>query len=46
MAPNRREAIVWTNAEPDPWRIYAALGEDELNETQKNVKTNHINPFN
>ena len=26
----RRQAIIWTNADPIPWRIYAALGGDEL----------------
>ena len=26
-APNRRQAIIWTNADPIQWRIYAALGE-------------------
>ena len=30
MAPNRRQAIIWTNADPIHWRIYAALGGDEL----------------
>ena len=30
LAPNRRQAFTWTNADPDPWRIYAALGGDEL----------------
>ena len=29
--PNRRQAIIWTNADPVHWRIYAALGRDELN---------------
>ena len=29
-APNRRQAIIWTNADPIHWRIYASLGEDEL----------------
>ena len=32
MAPNRRQAIIWTIAEPIDWRIYAALGVDEFNE--------------
>ena len=27
---NRRQAIIWTNADPIIWRIYAALGGDEL----------------
>ena len=26
LAPNRRQAISWTNANPVHWRIYAALG--------------------
>ena len=26
----RRQAIIWTNANPINWRIYAALGGDEL----------------
>ena len=30
LAPNRRQAIIWTNADPIQWRIYAALGGDEL----------------
>ena len=30
MAPNRRQAVIWTNADLVHWRIYAALGGDEL----------------
>ena len=30
LASNRRHAIIWTNADPIHWRIYAALGGDEL----------------
>ena len=30
LAPKRRQAITWTNADLIHWRIYAALGEDEL----------------
>ena len=30
LAPNRRQAIIWTNAEPVHWCIYASLGGDEL----------------
>ena len=26
LAPHRRQAIIWTNADPIHWRIYAALG--------------------
>ena len=29
LAPNRRHAIIWTNADLIYWRIYAALGGDE-----------------
>ena len=28
LAPNRRQAINWTNTNPIHWRIYAALGRD------------------
>ena len=30
MATNRRQAITWTSDDPVHWRIYAALGGDEL----------------
>ena len=30
LAPNRRQAITWTNDDPIHWRIYAALGRDKL----------------
>ena len=30
LAPNRRQAIIWTNADPMDWRIYATPGGDEL----------------
>ena len=29
LVPNRRKAIVWTNADPIHYRIYAALGEEK-----------------
>ena len=28
------QAIVWTNADPIDWRIYAALGSDELKQNK------------
>ena len=28
--PNRRQAIIWTNADPIHWHIYVALGGDKL----------------
>ena len=30
LVPNRRQAIIWTNADQIHWPIYAALGGDEL----------------
>ena len=30
LAPTRRQAIVWSNADPFQWRIYVALGGDKL----------------
>ena len=30
LAPNRRQAITWTNDDPVHWRIYASLGRNEL----------------
>ena len=30
LAPNRRQAITWISGDPVRWRIYAALGRDEL----------------
>ena len=30
LAPNRRQAIIWTNGDLIHWRIYAALVEEEL----------------
>ena len=30
LAPNKRQAITWTNADRFHWRMYAALGGDEL----------------
>ena len=33
LAPNRRQAIIWTNADPVHWRIHTALEGDELIKT-------------
>ena len=30
LVSNRRQVIIWTDADPIRWRIYAALGGDEL----------------
>ena len=34
LAPSRRQAIAWTNADPVYWRIYAVLGDE--------LKTGHL----
>ena len=31
--PYRQQAVIWTNTDPSHWRIYVALGGDELNMT-------------
>ena len=38
LAPSRRQAIIWSDADPVHWRIYMALGGDELN-TQGQIIT-------
>ena len=38
LAPIRRQVIIWTNADPFHWRIYAALGVDELTMPVSRVK--------
>ena len=30
LTPNRRQVIIWTNADPINWRMYAVLGENEF----------------
>ena len=30
LAPNRRQAIIWTKGDPVQWRIYASPGHNEL----------------
>ena len=41
LAPRRRQAITWTNADPVNRRIYAALGGDELNSHHKTHSTSN-----
>ena len=40
LAPNRRQAIIWTNVDPIHWRMYAALGRDELNVMESLIQRN------
>ena len=37
LAPNRRQAIIWSNADPIHWHIYAALGGDEFTQVLLNL---------
>ena len=36
LAPNRRQAIIWTNVDPIHWHIYAALGGAGGDELKQN----------
>ena len=40
LASSRRQVIIWSIADPVHWRIYAALGGDELNEPTMTHSTN------
>ena len=45
LAPNRRQVIIWTNADPIHWRIHTTLGGDEFNKrlthgVYRHAKTN------
>ena len=42
LVPNRRQAIIWTNADPIQWRIYAAMGGDELKKSSKGVLCHYM----
>ena len=44
LAPNRWQAIILTNADLIPWRIYAALGGDELYNKYKCGQWRHFKP--
>ena len=37
LAPNRRQAIIWTNDGLVYWRIYASVGLDELSVIQSKI---------
>ena len=43
MAPNRRQAMTWTNTDTVSRCIYVALGEDELTEIAKETGWNCVN---
>ena len=41
MAPNRQQANTWTNADPNHWSIYPALGGDGSNGRLKTLQWRH-----
>ena len=41
FAPNKRQAIIWPDADPIHWRIYAALGGDEIYASAPRRKHTH-----
>ena len=43
MAPNRRQAIIWNNIGPIDWRIYVALGGDEMSSRSKSSRVDPSN---
>ena len=43
LAPVRRQAINWTNADPVHRRIYTALGGDESNHQQQHRQCGYAN---
>ena len=43
LASNRRQAIIWTNDDPVPRRIYAAVGGDELKSAGTEFDWNEFN---
>ena len=45
LAPNSRQAIIWTNADPIHWHIYAALGGDELRKRENTFKLHLRAPY-
>ena len=42
LVPNRRYAIIWTNAGSVYWRIYTALEGDELNPYKRQCIVNGV----
>ena len=38
FASNRRQAIIWTNADLIRWRMYTTLGGDEIRDFVRNFK--------
>ena len=42
LAPNRRQAAIWSNDGLASWRIYASLGLDELTDDSEGQSMVHI----
>ena len=45
LAPNRRQAITWTNADTVYWCIYAALGAGKMSEVNEILVKVQLNPL-
>ena len=45
VALNRRQTIIWTNADPIHWRIYETLGGDGLNGHDYNIECAQLEIF-
>ena len=43
LAPNRQQAIIWTNSDQTNWRVYAVLGGISMNQCAD--KTLLVSPF-
>ena len=43
LVPNRWQTIIWTNADPIPWRIYAAHVGDKLMAFEGNMMNSVVN---
>ena len=47
LAPIKRQAIIWTNADPDHWRIYVALeGNGSMSQFIQKTSNMQINNAN
>ena len=42
LVPNRRQAIIWTIADPVHRRIYSSLGGDELSDVNASISSFHM----
>ena len=45
LVPNRRKGIIWTNADPVRWHIFAALGGDGVNQDYMSIKGRNMHKW-